>query len=220
MKTLISLCLSLIFLHGVLADGLPYNHEGEASGEYVLLYMDDAQLREVDTHRTLTLTKPQRAMLSRLFKTVPGKLSVASSSFNDGLGEEASGDEVYSIWLRGRSIGVTYDARLAEENPEQYQERAEFISVGDPDRLIITCDSKIYRHGKVLTVGEVFALIDEMAKKIVDARARNEIVRESLGFSLPPRGNTVDGLETTPAELLKAFSVYGAARQVHVHGAW
>lgn len=230
MRALLSILLLLPIL--LLADGLPYHTDGEIVGEWIILRMDDTQFREVDTRRTVTLTKAQRTLLYRLFKTVPETLTVVSSTYNDNI-EEASGDAVHCVWLRDRTLGITYDADYASRQPEHYRERAYFTSVLDPQRLVISHDAKVFREGRQLTFADVFRLIDELAKAPPDETARRADIGASpqsrlhvdrpvasLTFSLPPP--TKEGAEPdiTPASLLTAFTVYGAAKNVQVSSTW
>jgi hypothetical protein len=206
-------CILLLLPRFVCADGLPYHSDGELIGEYIVLSMDDDQFKEVDTQRKVTLTKAQKGLLARLFKTVPERLTVVSSAFNDNR-EEATNDEVHCVWLRDRTLGITYDADYASRQPEHYWDHAFFTSTADPMRLVITHDAKVYRDGKALSFADVFRLIDELAK----TPPENPVA--SLSFSLPPPNKDAVDLDITPASLLEAFTVYGAAKKVQVSKTW
>ena len=219
-----------LLLLPLFADGLPYHSDGELIGEFIVLSMDDNQFKEVDTCRTVTLTKPQRALLARLFKTVPEKLTVVSAAFNDNR-EEATNAEVHCVWLRDRTLAITYDADYASREPEHYWDHAFFTSAADPKRLIITHDSKVYRDGKALSLADVFLLIDELAKTPpkdgkadIENSHLNRLLLDSpvstLSFSLPPPNKDAVGLDITPASLLEAFTVYGAVKKVQVISTW
>lgn len=228
MRALFYILLSLPIF--AFADGLPYHRDGELIGEFIVISMDDTQFKEVDTLRTVTLTEAQRTLLKRLFKTVPKKLSVVSSAFNDNR-EEATNDEVHCVWIRDRTLGITYDADHASRQPEQYWARAFFTSTADPKRLVITHDAKVYRDGKALSFADVFRLIDKLAKTPPEkgkadirvppqSRLRLDSPVASLTFSLPPPNKDAAELDITPASLLEAFTVYGAARNVQVSSTW
>lgn len=228
MRTLF--CILLLLPIFASADGLPYHTDGEIVGEWIILRLDDTQFREVDTRRTVTLTKAQRALLARLFKTVPESLTVASSTFNDSR-EDASNNEVHCVWLRDRTLGITYDADYASRQPEHYWDHAFFTSTTDPQRLVITHDAKVYRDGKPLSLADVFHLIDELAKTSGEKRKadigvppQNRLQIDSpvayLSFSLPPPNKDAVGLDITPASLLEAFTVYAAAKNVQVSSTW
>lgn len=223
-------CILLLLPIFASADGLPYQSDGEIIGEWIILQMDDAQFREVDTRRTATLTKAQRALLARLFKAVPETLTVVSSAFNDNR-EEATDDEVHCVWLRDRTLGITYKADYALRQTEHYWDHAFFTSTADPERLVITHDAKVYRDGKALSFADVFRLIDELAKTPPEnGKADLGIPPQSdlqlafpvayLSFSLPPPNKDSVGLDITPASLLEAFTVYGAAKNVQVNSTW
>jgi hypothetical protein len=224
------ICFLLLLPIFAEADGLPYHTDGEIVGEWVILRMDDTQFREVDTRRTVTLGKAQRALLARLFKNVPETLSVVSSTFNDNR-EEATNDEVHCVWLRDRTLGITYDADYASRQPEHYWDHAFFTSTADPKRLVITHDTKVYRDGKPLSFADVFQMIDELAKTPPEkGKADIGVPPQSrlhlgspvayLSFSLPPPNKDAVDLDVTPASLLKAFTVYGAAKNVQVSSTW
>lgn len=211
-------------------DGLPYHTDGEIVGEWIILRMDDTQFRDVDTRRTVTLTKAQRTLLARLFKTVPETLTVVSSAFNDNR-EEATHDEVHCVWLRDRTLGVTYNADYASRQPEHYWDHALFTSTADPNRLVVTHDAKVYRDGKPMSLADVFRLIDELAKTTPEngkadigvppqSRLHLDSPVASLSFSLPPPNKDAVALDITPASLLEAFTIYGAAKNVQVSSAW
>jgi hypothetical protein len=214
------------------ADGLPYHDDGELIGEWIILQMDDEQFREVDTRRTVTFTKAQRAMLGRLFKKVPEKATVVSSAYNDNR-EEATRDEVHCVWLRDRVLGITYDAEYASRQPEHYWDQAFFTSAAEPGRLVISHDSKVYRDGRDLTLAEVYRLIDELSKTPpleaaqhdnagADPGNRLHVPRpvEILSFSLPPPNKDALDLDITPKSLLEAFAAYGAVKKVQVNSTW
>jgi hypothetical protein len=226
------ICILLLLPIFALADGLPYHTDGEIVGEWIILRLDDAQFREVDTRRTVTLNKVQRALLARLFKTVPETLSVVSSSFNDNR-EEASNNEVHSVWIRDRTLGITYDADYASRQPEHYWDHAFFTSTADPKRLVITHDAKVYRDGKALSFADVFHLIDELATAPpngaghqadigVPPQSRLHVARPVayLNFSLPPPTKDAVDLDITPAALLTAVTIYGASKSVQVGSTW
>jgi hypothetical protein len=230
MRALLSILLLLPLF--AFADGLPYHTDGEVVGEWIILHMDDAQFREVDTRRTLTPTKAQRALLARLFKAVPETLTVVSSAFNDNR-EEATNDEVHCVWLRDRTLGITYDADYAWRQPEHYRDHAFFSAAADPKRLVITHDARVYRAGRQIAFADVFRLIDDLAKTPpeetgrqadigVSRQSRLHVDRPvaSLTFSLPPPTKDAVDLDITPASLLTAFTVYGAAKNVQVSSTW
>ncbi len=224
------ICVLLLLPLFASADGLPYRTDGEIDGEWIILHIDDSQFQEVDTRRTLTLTKAQRALLTRLFKTVPETLTVVSSTFNDNR-EEASNAEVHCVWLRDRTLGITYDADYASRQPGHYWDHAFFTSTADPKRLVVSHDAKVYHEGRPLSLADVFRLIDELAKTPpgkgkadirVTPQSRLQLVSPvaSLGFSLPPPNKDALDLDVTPASLLEAFTVYGTARNVQVSSTW
>lgn len=219
MKTLIFLLFWIPM--AAFADGLPYNINGELSREWIILHMNDAQFKEVDTLRTVTLTKAQRTLLSRLYKIVPERIRVMSSSFNDNREGESKG-AVHCVWLRDRSLGITYDAAFAIREPELFWEGSCFYSADEPDmasRFIMTHDAKVYLDGKLFTNADVFSFIDEAAKKpgLVAGQAV-----DTLAFSLPPLylHAGYHSEKTSPSELLQAFTVYGATKNVAVQQTW
>jgi hypothetical protein len=222
--------LTLLVPGLMLADGLPYGNDGELVGEYLILTISDEQFREVDTRRSLTLDKAQKAFLARLFKKVPQQLDVVSSHFNDNR-EGATDLEVHCIWLRDRTIGITYRADEAAREPEGYWENAVFTSTAEPDRLVITHDAKVYRRGKELTLTEVFRLIDKLAnsppapgKVDIGVPPRDRLSLASpvafLSFSLPPPNKDAVDLDILPTELLKAFAIYASTKNVQVAETW
>ena len=224
------LVMFLLLPRFAFGDGLPYHHDGELIGEFVILHMNDEQFNEVDMKRTITLNIEQTAFLSRLFNEVPKKLAVVSAAFNDNR-EEATNDEVHCIWLRDHTIGITYDASWASREPEVYRKRAFFTFVAVANRLIITHDAKLYRGGKLLSFADIFRLIDVLAKTPpekgnahVGAPPQSRLMLDhpvaSLVFSLPPPNKDAVGLDISPASLLEAFVVYGAAKNVQVHSSW
>ncbi len=228
---LISFLLVIGAPTGAHADGLPNSDRGSLHCEAAILIMSDDQFKEVDTQRTMTLNNDQKRMLRHLFKTVPDKLTIVSSTFNDNL-EDASLYSVHSIWLRDRMIAITYTGNYNEPSERQFWEQATFDSVANPDRLIISSEGKIYREGRELSFPDVIRLIDELAKTKPDNAAANKTASPSqnrlmfdnavasLSFSLPPPNQEGVDLDITPAELLKAFQVYGATENVAVFATW
>ena len=198
------------------ADGLPYLRNGNIIGEAIILQMNDAQFKEVNTCRTVVLTSSQRALMSRLFKTVPERLTVVSSSFNDNR-EDAKNSEVHCIWSRGRNLAITYDADYAKRQPEHYWNHAFFTSVADPDRLLLSSDAKIYKDGKELSVENVYKKIDALAARAAKEKPGFYI---DLRFSLPPRLNLSGDPPEGCLKLLDAFEVYGKGKGVAVGETW
>lgn len=215
------------------ADGLPYSPEGELHCQAVILTISDDQFKEVDSKRTLTLNRDQKRMLRHLFKSVPDQLGVVSSAYNDNI-EDASLYSVHSIWLHNRMIAITYEGNYNEPSEKTYWEKAEFVSVADPERLIMSSNAKVYRGGKELSIREVFDLIDELAKTAPDPLEKNKIAGvpppgsrlmldhpvASLSFSLPPRVGWATVDDVGPESLLQAFQLYGVTKNVQVHKTW
>jgi hypothetical protein len=218
-----ALLFILLFLpRFAVADGLPYLPNGELIGEWILLQMDDEQFREVDTRRTVTFTKPQRTMLGRLFKTVPEKATVVSSTHNDNREDSLEG-EVHCVWLRDRVLGITYNADDAARRPEHYWDHAFFTSAAEPERLVISHDAKVYRNGRELKPADVYRLIDELGKTPPEKAGYLVLPGQpvaQLGFTLPPSNKDAVDLDTTPQSLLAAFAVYGESKKVQVCSTW
>jgi hypothetical protein len=214
---LIALAVALL-PEDLLAQTLPYDADtGTLRGEWLILSADETQILELSNRRSFTLTGAQKVFLSLLFPRVPDTLNVVSGAFN-GFGRDLPDTHIHAVWLRDRSLGITYSGDFAAADPKTFREHASFVCLADPDRLIISHDAKVFRQGRELSLDDVFALIDKLATD-ASAKPAAKGPLAHLPVSLPPRmiyHPTGEDWMT----LFHAFHVYGELKSVSVYRSW
>lgn len=150
--------------------------------------LNEAQVKQVEQLRTLTLTGEQMAPLWAMYDKTPQTIDVVSSQYDSctcGMG-------VYGIWCRPGEIKIPWGSVEAEivkdtrgaENPdlEEDTEQEPNSNNHESTRVILDSAGKTYLDGKERREADVLALIDALC----DRQKQNDWLSFWITLDVPP----------------------------------
>lgn len=178
--------------------------------------LNEAQVKQVEQRRKLTLTEDQMSPLRAICDTTPQTIDVVSSQYDSctcGMG-------VYAIWCRLGQVEIPWSSVEAELNQEAAgaeQPTADAKPEPDPGahestRVIIDAAGKLYLDGKERQEADVLALIDSLHER----QKENDWVSWWITLDIPPPID--EATDTRIRELAARIEAHCKARNVGFWG--
>jgi len=194
----------------VSADGYPFYYDThEVIGDSLQLALSNKQVIEVSSTGLLTFSKEQRALLKKFYATIPAKIRVISSTFNDGL-DVREPNPVDCIWTSPAYVGITVREKH-EEGDYTFETELDSWPI-----LRISPEGDIYSSGTKITKDAAFELIRSTKK----AEGIDEL--PSIAVTLPPPYREPRKSKSNDAvmKLFGELEAIGKASNVVVHRCW
>jgi hypothetical protein len=216
-KAVLYLVLSLFFIlsppaHG---DGIPVSADlRNVTMDCFAIHLNEAQVKQVERHRKITLTREQFAPLLAIYDRVPQTINVVSSRWDSC----TCGFGVYAIWCRPGEVSIPRYSVLSQkdedeyiaENPTQTEEsetganEEEFES----KELILDSAGKMYLDGREIQEREVLALADAMHER------KSEVGRLKCYLYLDPPPPIDEATDAKIRELSDHIEAYCKERRI------
>ncbi len=178
--------------------------------------LNEAQVKQVDQRRKLTLTEEQMSPLWAICDTTPQTIDVVSSQYDSctcGMG-------VYAIWCRPGQVEIPWsslEAELNQEAADAEQPAAEAKPEPDPGaqestRVIVDAAGKLYLDGKERQESDVLALIDTLHER----QKENDWISWWITLDIPPPID--EATDTRIRDLAARIEAHCKARDVGFWG--
>jgi hypothetical protein len=214
----------------VRADGYPFDEKTQRVMEPSLrLKLTPRQIQEISSTGTLTFGDEQMRFIRMHYPAATDRTDVVAATFNDNH-EGLTNEDVYCFWVAPDEVAVTLNEKHPKDRcpfgpPDNHQFPTDAQLKKVASRYIrLSPDGTIYFRGRVITLEQAFAIIDDIARLPKPEREVAENHRCLCVVVPPPLSERERHMQPeerrTPMQILDALSVYGASKSIQVGREW
>lgn len=178
--------------------------------------LNEAQVKQVEQRRKLTLTEDQMPPLRAICDTTPQTIDVVSSQYDSC----TCGMDVYAIWCRPGQVEIPWssvEAELNQEAADKEQPAADAkpdpaLDPQESTRVIVDAAGKLYLDGKERQEADVLALIDTLHER----QKENDWISWWITLDIPPPID--EATDTRIRELAARIEAHCKEREVGFWG--
>jgi len=212
------------------ADGYPFDPESQRVTEPSLrLKLTTEQIQEISATGTLTFSDAHLRLIHSHYPAATNRTDVVAATFNDN-NEGLAPEDVYCFWVAPDEVAVTLNEKHPKDkspfpspNNNSFPTDAELKEVASR-QIRLSPDGTIYFRGRVITLEQAFAIIDDIARFPKPASEHSSDYRCLYVVIPPPLAGsellTQQDKQRTPTQIFDALTVFGASKAIQVGRNW